>query len=111
MFGTRRTPAKQPVYDGSRSVPCQHSHLGSFRSPDAGTGRLSDDDRVQVSYYCLATHCVQAPVLFPQRKASPILALQQALLAANRDREASQTALTEAKVRQEETAEVNSTAR
>ena len=102
MFGTRKTLAKPPAYNGTRGLPRSHSH-NVTRSPDAAFGLLPGDDRVQVRCSFASEACSSKGM----GSKSDVKLLQAALLAANKDREAAQLALAEAKVRQEETTEVS----
>lgn len=106
MFGSRKALLKQSSYIArGESVPGLYT-LGT-RPQDAMPG---NGDRVQVSPHlqpslsCSKSECRRPDLhftCFPER-----LATQAALLAASTDREAAQAALAEAKMRQDETAEV-----
>ena len=98
MFGSRKALLKQTSYTSGK---------GGYNATSFASGVTLQDntavngDRVQVfgSTACFTPDC-QTPVLMGEA------AVQTALLAATRDREAAQAALAEAKTRQDETAEV-----
>lgn len=100
MFGSRKALLKQTSYTNFRSVSNANVFPSGATPQDVAT---VTGDRVQV--------CDEQGVLLDRRLLDTkhlicTHAVQVALLAATRDREAAQVALAEAKTRQEETTEV-----